>query len=311
LQLAIEALGGPGKNILVPRPGFPLYVTLMRPHGIQDRHYDLLMDRDWEADLAHMESLIDERTAAIVVNNPNNPTGAVYSRQHLQQILRLAERYRVPIIADEIYGDMVFGGATFYPMYTLKPKVPMLTCDGISKRYLVPGWRLGWVIVHDVDGSMAKVRTAIRQLAQKIVGPCALMQGSLPDIITTTPQEFFQNTSKILETNVDLVCRELAEVPGLTPIRSQGAMYMMIGLDIRSFPEYDDDELGLIRALIVEESLYCLPGSAFNYPGAIRLVMTHSSESMLAACQRLKDFCQRHYRRPPAALLKAGDRKKK
>lgn len=71
---------------------------------------------------------------AIVVNNPNNPTGAVYSKKHLEDILRLAERYRVPIIADEIYGDMVFGGATFYPTHSLSPKVPMLTCDAISKR---------------------------------------------------------------------------------------------------------------------------------------------------------------------------------
>lgn len=106
----------------------------MHPLGVEPRHYDLLADQDWQVDLKQMESLIDEHTVAIVINNPNNPTGAVYSRSHLEDILRLAHTYRVPIIADEIYGDMVFGGAQFHPMHTLEPKVPILTCDGISKR---------------------------------------------------------------------------------------------------------------------------------------------------------------------------------
>lgn len=146
---------------------------------------------------------------------------------------------------------------------------------------------------------MCKVRTAIRQLAQKIVGPCALMQGALPSILRDTPEQFFQHTRDILAENVDIVCRELADAPGVSPVRAQGAMYMMIGVDINSFPEFDGEE-ALIKALITEESLYCLPGSAFNSPGAIRFVMTHSSETMLDACQRLKAFCQRHYHKAPA-----------
>lgn len=135
LQLAIEALANPGQNILVPRPGFPLYVTLMRPHGIRERYYNLIMERGWEADLQQMESLIDQNTAAIVVNNPSNPCGAVFSKEHLEKILKLAEKHKVPIIADEIYGAMVYNEAKFHPLATLRPKVPILTCDGISKRY--------------------------------------------------------------------------------------------------------------------------------------------------------------------------------
>jgi len=295
-------LAGPGKNILVPRPGFPLYVTLMRPYDIEERYYNLRMEKNWEADLEQMEALIDENTAAIVVNNPNNPTGAVYGREHLENILKLAQKHHVPIIADEIYGDMVFGGAEFFPMHTLKPKVPLLTCDGISKRYLVPGWILGWLIVHDVDEAFAQVRTAIRQLAQKIVGPCALMQGALPSILRKTPREFFERTRDILSKNVEIVCRELAQVPGLRPIEARGAMYMMIGVDIRSFPEFDGEE-ALIKAMISEESLYCLPGSAFNSPGGIRFVLTHSNETMFEACRRLEAFCQRHHHTDP---LKRG-----
>lgn len=134
LELAIEAIADPGQNILVPRPGFPLYATLMNPLGVFEKYYNLLPEKGWEADLEQMEKLIDNNTAAIVVNNPNNPCGAVYSREHLEKILRLAEKHRLPIIADEIYGDMIYGGAKFHPLATLRPRVPILTCDGISKR---------------------------------------------------------------------------------------------------------------------------------------------------------------------------------
>jgi len=143
-----------------------------------------------------MERLVDKNTAAIVINNPNNPCGAVYSKQHLRAILRLAERHKVPIIADEIYGNMVYGGAQFHPLASLGARVPIITCDGISKlyfqffvysillrivmffitRFLVPGWRLGWLVIHDVDGAFVEIRQGIRQLSQKIVGPCALSE---------------------------------------------------------------------------------------------------------------------------------------
>ncbi len=92
------------------------------------------MENNWEVDLNHLESSINNRTKAIVINNPSNPCGAVYNKDHLEKILRIAERHKVPIIADEIYGDIVFDGATFHPLAELEPKVPILTCDGISKR---------------------------------------------------------------------------------------------------------------------------------------------------------------------------------
>lgn len=96
------------------------------------------MENGAQVDLDDMESLIDDRTRAIIVNNPSNPTGAVYAKAHLEAILRIADKYKLPIIADEIYGGMVYDGAVFYPMATLEPKVPILSCDGIAKRYTFP-----------------------------------------------------------------------------------------------------------------------------------------------------------------------------
>jgi tyrosine aminotransferase len=307
LQLAIEAIADAGSNVLVPKPGFPLYETISGPLGIEVRKYDLLQDDSWQVDLKHMESLIDSRTAAIIVNNPGNPTGSVYSKQHLEAILRVADKHRVPIIADEIYGDMVYNGAQFYPMHTLEPKVPMLTCDGISKRYLVPGWRLGWIVVSNVDGALDDVLGVICQLARKINGPSSLVQGALPAILNNTPGEFFERTRNVLSANADIVCEELAGVEGLRPVRSYGAMYMMITIDMKRFPEFQDDDVKFIRSLIAEESLYCLPGSAFYYPRSVRFVLAQTPDEMRDACRRLREFCERHYRAapPPPPPLKA------
>ena len=137
----------------------------------QENFYTLLEDNNWQVDLDQMESLIDNKTKAIIVTNPSNPCGSVYSIQHLQQILTIAHKHKLPVIADEIYGELTWEGHVFHPMATLEPKVPMLTVDGISKRYLVPGWRLGWLIVHDRFGAFNNIRQGITQLTQKIMGP--------------------------------------------------------------------------------------------------------------------------------------------
>merc|ERR1719206_540547 len=149
LDIAISTLADDGQNILVPRPGFPLYTTLSAGLGIQTREYDLLPDQDWMVDLLHMESLIDHNTAAIIVNSPSNPCGSVFSPAHLRQILDIAERHKVPIIADEIYDNFVFPGETYVPIASLTTTVPVLSCGGLTKRFLVPGWRMGWIVIYD------------------------------------------------------------------------------------------------------------------------------------------------------------------
>lgn len=142
------------------------------------------------------------------------------------------------------------------------------------------------------------------------------MQGALPLILQRTPEEFFQRTRDILQENVRLVCDRLSNVPGITPVEAHGAMYMMIKLDTRCFPAFAGNDLDFVQALITEESLYCLPGSAFYYPGAIRFVMTHSIESMMEACERLRAFCLRHYKSPalfsrcPQGHIALGKRRK-
>lgn len=177
-------------------------------------------------------------------------------------------------------------------MASLSPKVPIITCDGIAKRYLVPGWRLGWLIVHDRYGVLSEVKKGIVALSQKIVGPCALVQGALPRLLDDTPQSYFENIRTVIAKNAQVVYEVLSRVPGLKPLKPQGAMYMMIGFDWELY----GDETHFMRGLIQEESVYCLPGSAFSLPNWFRLVLTYPEEVTREACERIVDYCERQLR---------------
>ncbi|KFP48955.1 Tyrosine aminotransferase, partial [Cathartes aura] len=240
IELALAVLANPGQNILVPRPGFSLYKTLALSMGIEVKLYNLLPEKAWEIDLKHLESLVDEKTACLIVNNPSNPCGSVFSKSHLQKILAVASRQCVPILADEIYGDMVFADCKYEPIATLSTNVPILSCGGLAKRWLVPGWRMGWILIHDrrdIFGN--EIRDGLLRLSQRILGPCTIVQGALERILHRTPPEFYHNTLSILKSNADLCYAALSAIPGLQPVRPAGAMYLMVSKESdMPFPDH-------------------------------------------------------------------------
>jgi tyrosine aminotransferase len=161
LELALTALLDPGTILLVPQPGFPLYQVIAESHGASVVHYRLDPDRQWQVDLEHLKTVVAKHHDAsskmmirgMVVNNPSNPTGAVFSEEHLMELLEFARQYRLPIVADEVYGDLVFGQNQFHPMAQVAARlgrqVPIITASGLAKQFLLPGWRVGWITFHD------------------------------------------------------------------------------------------------------------------------------------------------------------------
>ncbi|XP_049642366.1 tyrosine aminotransferase [Suncus etruscus] len=295
IELCLAVLANPGQNILVPRPGFSLYRTLAESMGIEVKLYNLLPDKSWEIDLKQLESLIDDETACLIINNPSNPCGSVFSKSHLQKILEVAARQCVPILADEIYGDMVFSGPKFEPMARLSSNVPILSCGGLAKRWLVPGWRMGWILIHDrrdIFGN--EIREGLVKLSQRILGPCTIVQGALKSILHRTPPEFYQDTLGFLKSNADLCYGALAAIPGLQPIRPSGAMYLMVGIEMEHFPEFHND-VQFTERLLAEQSVHCLPATCFEYPNFFRVVITVPEVMMLEACGRIRQFCEQHY----------------
>jgi tyrosine aminotransferase len=158
LELALTALLDPGTILLVPQPGFPLYQVIAESHGASVVHYRLDPERNWECDMDHLEEILakdnsNNKIRGILFNNPSNPTGGVFSEDHMMHILEFCRKHRLPIVADEVYGDLVFGSNRFHPMAQvaarLGQQVPIITASGLAKQFLLPGWRVGWLTFHD------------------------------------------------------------------------------------------------------------------------------------------------------------------
>mmetsp|Transcript_19290 Transcript_19290/g.31574 ORF Transcript_19290/g.31574 Transcript_19290/m.31574 type:complete len:454 (-) Transcript_19290:210-1571(-) len=298
LDICLCVLANAGQNILLPAPSFPLYHTIAQHYGIESRFYRLLPHADWEADLQHIVELIDDQTAAIVLNNPSNPCGSVYSEKHLRDLLKVAEEHHIPIVSDEIYADMVFSGGSFVPLASLSDSVPILTVGGLAKRYLVPGWRLGWILLHDPVGAFSQVREGIVRLMGLILGPNTIVQAALSDIFDLTPADFYQSTMHILHRQAMYFAERIDRIQGLHAVHPQGAMYLMVSIDMSIFNCFKDDREFCLK-LLSEESVFVLPGQCFFLPNFFRVVFCAPLDKLKEACDRIEEFCKRHRKPQP------------
>ncbi len=290
IDMAISVLANPGEhNILIPKPGFSLYQTLCKSKGISTKYYSLNPDKNWECDLEEMASLIDENTAAILINNPSNPCGSNFTREHIRDIISLAESRNLPIIADEIYEHMVFGGNTYTPFAEGSENVPIIHVGGLAKQFMIPGWRLGWLVLHDRHNRFQHVRKGLMDLSTLTLGPTSLIQSVVPELVEKTPNNFYKEVLEQLEENVKVIKHHLSNTPGLHLIEPQGAMYVMVGLDESTL----GDDVEFSTKLVEEESVFVLPGRVFEMPNYIRIVITSPREILQEACERIHEFCVR------------------
>lgn len=290
LELAIGAMVNEGDNILLPSPGFPLFRTLAEGFGIECRFYELDPDQDWQVKLEDLTRVADKRTRAIVVNNPSNPCGSVFSREHMGDIMAVAAALRLPVIADEVYADMVFAGE-FMSFGTVSTEVPTLVVGGISKQFVVPGWRVGWVLVHDRANVFEKagVRRGLRQLTTRMICANTPVQSVIP--IMLQDHDGFQSTMEELQANADFTADALKSIEGLKCVEAKGAMYVMVGVDVVRMGLKDDMEF--VERLYEEEAVFVLPGQCFKAPNFVRVVFAAPKEVLADAFSRMAGFCKR------------------
>lgn len=148
----------------------------------------------WECDLENMESQIDENTRGILINNPSNPCGSVFSEGHLEDIIRLAAKHKLPIVADEVYGGMTFGDVQCVPLSTVSAKLggiaPIISASGLAKQFLVPGWRVGWLTFYDTPfGAIKDVKKGVMSLAQVVLGASHLVQATVEKVLDPEKEE--------------------------------------------------------------------------------------------------------------------------
>lgn len=296
LEHCIAVLAAPGSNILLPRPGFPLYETICRRHNVVCRFYELVPERGWEVDLDSVKRLADASTAAILINNPSNPCGAVYSREHLEDVVSLAEDLKIPLVADEVYAGMTFG-KRFVPLAEVADSVPVFSVGALSKRWLVPGWRLGWVCVHDrrrtLDGT--GVREGINSLCQISLGPSAPIQAAVPTILAIDDSLWLADIMASLKRAAMASAERVDEIKGLsTAATPEGAMYVLVRVDLEAFRGCSTDTM-FAEELLAEESVLVLPGECFQASGYVRIVTTVPENVLQRAWDRIQDFCRRRY----------------
>lgn len=293
LEMIINVLADSGDNLLIPSPGFSLYQTLLHHRGAEPRYYHLRPENNWEVDLDELDSLVDSRTVAILLNNPSNPCGSVYSKEHIENIIKVAERHQLPIIADEIYGDLVWNNHHFYPVASLSANVPVLSVSGLAKLFIVPGWRLGWIAIHDRHDVLSDVRIALNKQTQLILGPSTVIQSVVEVALHKVPESYHDNLRLTLKTHANLVCDRLEKTPGLTIVRPGGAMYMMVGIKPENFIDIKDD-VEFAKGLLTEENLSILPGTIFTCPNFLRIVICAPEDKLNDACSRIESYCARH-----------------
>lgn len=296
IETVMSVFGQPGVNILLPRPGYPKHEAHAVFHGMEVRHYDLVPERGWEVDLEAVEALADENTVAVVITNPNNPCGSVYKHEHLAKIADIASKLGILVISDEVYGHLVYGSTSFVPMGIFGETVPVITLGAISKRWAVPGWRLGWIATCDPKGILRKTKVvdSLGSFVNLISDPATFLQGAIPHIMKNTNDEFFSNIVRLLKETAEICYGEINEIKCITcPYKPEGSFFMMVKLDVSQLSDISDD-VDFCSKLVKEESVVVLPGKALGMENWLRITFATEPPTLKLGLERLKSFCWRH-----------------
>jgi tyrosine/nicotianamine family aminotransferase len=249
----------PGDEVLVPGPGYPSYMQYIHFFEGRTVPYRQIEEEDWKPDMDMIRKRITNRTKAMILINPNNPTGAVYDPKDIKEFGDIAAEYDIPLISDEIYDKIVFDGE-FYSASKLKPDVPRIILNGFSKVNLMPGWRMGYCYFMDEKGLMDEIRTGMmKQFRARICPnvPCqAAAQASLQG-----PQDYIVDMNKKLKERAEYSYKRLNEIPLITTRKPKGALYMFPKLDLKGTPWKTDKDF--VFDLIREEGVVFVHGSGF------------------------------------------------
>jgi alanine-synthesizing transaminase len=291
VDVCLTALVNAGETVLVPLPEYPLYSAVLAKLGVDPTPYPLVEPSDWQPDLDHIEHLISPRARAILINSPNNPTGAVYTRKTLESIAELARRHHLAILTDEIYGKLILDGSPHVSVAALAPDVPVVTFGGLSKAYLVPGWRIGWGILSGEAAAVKSYAEGIHKLLRSRLSASYPMQEAVPAALGG-PQTHLAEVRRKLRARRDLTvawCRETARVSCVVP---QGAFYAFPRLDI---PE--EDEV-FAKALLEEKQVLVVHGGGFGQaPGDrhVRIVFLPQETMLEQALRSIGEFIHVRY----------------
>jgi alanine-synthesizing transaminase len=286
IDMALSALVNPGENVLTPSPGYPLYTALLAKLGAENRAYHLDEEAGWQPDVADIERLIDGNTRAIVIINPNNPTGSVASEATLRRVVELAIAHDLVIFADEIYDRLLFDGAKHVPLGSLDPRACVLSLCGLSKNWVLPGWRIGWGALSGPEEQLRGYVNAIQQLGRARLSANHPEQYAIKPALEGPQDHLAQMIPQLVERR-DAAMAKLREIPDISCVVPQGAFY--------AFPRIhrDIEDASWCRELMRETGVITVPGSGFGQkPGTrhFRIVLLPDVPTLEEACAGIARF---------------------
>jgi len=294
IVMAMQALLNNGDEVLLPAPDYPLWTAAVSIAGGTPVHYVCDEGADWFPDLKDMEKKITPNTKALVIINPNNPTGAVYSREVLLDIVKFARKHKLVIFSDEIYSKILYDEAVHIPIASLCDDLLVVTFNGLSKSYRLAGFRSGWMIL---TGAKDKAENYIEGL--EILSNMRLCANVPAQFAVQTALGGYQSINELilpggrLREQRDLAWNMISQIPGVTCVKPKGAIYMFPRLDPEIYPVKDDAKF--IYDLLEKEKILLVQGSAFNIKDKnhFRIVFLPSSDVLQQAISKIERFLQK------------------
>ena len=298
IVMALNALLDNGDEVLLPAPDYPLYTAAVALSGGNPVHYVCDESSDWFPDIADIKSKITPRTKAIVVINPNNPTGALYPEPLLREIVEIARQHQLIILADEIYDKTLYDGNVHTSIAALSDDVLTLTFNGLSKNYRSCGYRAGWMVVSGDKRHALDYITGLNMLASMRL--CANTPGQLA---IQTALGGYQSIKDLvapggrLARQRDLAYELLSQIPGVSVVKPKAALYMFPRLDPALYPIADDQQFAY--ELLAEEKVLIVQGTGFNWkaPDHFRLVFLPNTDDLREAVGRIERFLATYRKR--------------
>ena len=291
ITMSLQAMLDAGDEVLIPAPDYPLWTASVNLAGGTPVHYLCQEEQGWAPDLADLESKISPATKAIVVINPNNPTGAVYSRATLTGIVDLARRHGLVLMADEIYDKILYDDAVHVPLASIAPDLFCLTFNGLSKAYRVAGYRAGWLAVTGPKQHAGSYLEGLTLLASMRLCPNVPSQNAIQAALGgyQSITDLILPGGRLLEQR-DAAVNGLNAIPGVSCVAPRGALYAFPRLDPEVHEIRDDQQL--VLDLLVAERILLTQGTGFNWPAPdhLRIVTLPWARDLTRAIERLGNF---------------------
>lgn len=291
VTMALTALLNYGDEILVPAPDYSLWTNSVWIAGAKPVHYICDEESNWYPDISDIKSKITPKTKALVIINPNNPTGALYPKEVLEELVAVAREHHLVIFSDEIYDRLVMDDLEHISTATLAPDLLVCTMNGLSKSHIICGFRCGWMVVSGAKENAKDFIAGLVQLSAMRLCANALMQLVIPAALNDpeSTREMIVPGGRLYEQR-EATCRELEKIEGISFVKNSAAFYIFPKLDIKKFNITDDQQFAM--DYLHSKNVMIIPGRGFSWdkPDHFRIVMLPEPEKIAKAMRDLGDF---------------------